>query len=67
MKAAIENTEVNGQSPVNFYLQKQAVLPMSQWLTAKVHNLLVCLNDCGLCLFSKIWKFLEESDKKQKL
>lgn len=54
MKAAIENTEVNGQSPISFYLQKQAVLLMSQWLTAKVHNLLVCLDDCGLCLFSKI-------------
>lgn len=55
MKAATENTEVNGQSPINFYLQKQAVLLISQWLAAKVHNLLVYLNDCGLYLFSKIW------------
>lgn len=53
MKAAIENTEVNRQSPVNFSLQKQAMLLMSQWLTAKAHNLLVCLDDCGLYLFGK--------------
>lgn len=39
---------------------------MSQWLTAKAHNLLVCLDDCGLYLFSKFWKFLGESDKKNK-
>lgn len=66
MKAAIENTEVNRQSPVNFSLQKQAMLLMSQWLTAKAHNLLVCLDDCGLYLFGKFWKFLGDSDKKNK-
>lgn len=52
--------------PIKFYLQKQAVLLVSQQLTAKVHNLLVCLDCCWVMSVQQVLKFLRESDKNKK-